>query len=108
MAVGGENSESILFQQLFGDKLILNRFVIESTKFLRKHKFDGLDVNWVHPNGEDEKVNFVNLLKNLRFYFEEDSTVNNLPRLLLTAAVPPQEKAISTGYVLYKYYLMNY
>lgn len=97
MAISGGAAESIIFEQLTKNISIYNSFVKEYTTFLRKHKFDGLDINWVNLRSEEEKSNFVVLLKKLRVSFEEDYIIYGFSRLLLTASVPPQNDILSVG-----------
>jgi chitinase len=38
-------------------------FIYSAIPFLRDRQFDGLDVDWEYPKGNDDKKNFVLLLK---------------------------------------------
>lgn len=48
----------------------MNQFVYDAIEFLREFKFNGLDVDWEYPRGADDRVAYVNLLKELRLAFE--------------------------------------
>jgi len=65
---------------------------------LRKHKFDGLDIDWEYPRGPDDKVSFVSLVKELRLAIEGEAKSSKDAKLLLTAAVPASFEAIEAGY----------
>jgi hypothetical protein len=47
--------------------------------------------------GADDRAAYVNLLKELRVAFEGEAKSSELPRLLLTAAVPASFEAIAAG-----------
>lgn len=38
-------------------------FILDSIVYLRNRTFDGLDIDWEYPKGEDDKKNYVSLLK---------------------------------------------
>jgi chitinase len=71
-AVGGWNEGSHKFSVAAKDPAMRTRFVKTSMKFLLKHGFDGLDMDWEYPGqreGSDpavDKANFVLLLEELK------------------------------------------
>jgi len=73
------------------------RFIADVVKVLRKHKFDGFDVNW-YPVDQKTKADFVLLVKELRETFDKEKVISKLPRLLLSVAIPPQIDRIKKGY----------
>jgi chitinase len=71
-------------------------FIDSAIAFVRLHKFDGFDFNWF-PEA-DTKDGFVKLVKEFREAIDAEAKVGDLPRLLLTAGVPPQVNRIEAGY----------
>jgi GH18 family chitinase len=47
LAVGGWNFGSQPFSDMVGDERLRKAFVVQATKFMRDHGFDGLDLDWV-------------------------------------------------------------
>ncbi|XP_046385252.1 probable chitinase 10 [Ischnura elegans] len=98
LAIGGWAFGSTPFKELTSNVFRMNQFVYDAIEFLRKYKFNGLDVDWEYPRGADDRVAYVNLLKELRLAFEGEAKSSGQPRLLLTAAVPASFEAIAAGY----------
>lgn len=46
LALGGWSFGSKPFQDLVSNQYRMNGFVYDSLEFLRKHEFDGLDIDW--------------------------------------------------------------
>ncbi|XP_067685773.1 chitinase-3-like protein 1 [Haliotis asinina] len=95
LSVGGQGSANTVFSQLSSSLLSLQQFAQNTIKFLRKHGFDGLDVDWEYPTAET-KDQFTSLLKVLSEEFEKEGT--NKDPLLLTIAVASGENKIKAGY----------
>uniref|UniRef100_A0A2P2HWQ1 Chitinase 3 n=1 Tax=Hirondellea gigas TaxID=1518452 RepID=A0A2P2HWQ1_9CRUS len=98
LALGGWSFGSKPFQELVSNQFHMNSFVYDSIDFLRKHHFDGLDVDWEYPRGADDKANFVKLIKELRVAYEGEADSTGNPRLLVSAAVPASFEALAAGY----------
>jgi len=98
LAVGGWAFGSKPFQKLTENIFRMNGFVYDSIEFLRKHNFDGLDIDWEYPRGPDDKASFVSLVRELRLAIEGEAKSTKSSKLLLTAAVPASFEAIEAGY----------
>ena len=98
LAVGGWAFGSKPFQDLTQNIFRMNRFVYDAIEFLRKNKFDGLDIDWEYPRGPDDKAGFVSLIRELRLAIEGEAKGSKTPKLLLSAAVPASFEAIEAGY----------
>jgi len=95
VAVGGWAMGREPFEAVAKSAATIKAFTETSIQFLRKHKLDGLDIDWEYPVS---KPQFVNLLTGLRDGFEAEAKATGLPRLLLTAAVSAGEGTIAHGY----------
>ncbi|KAG8290859.1 Belongs to the glycosyl hydrolase 18 [Homalodisca vitripennis] len=95
IAVGGYNAGSAPFKQISSLYSARKKFVFNVIRFLRHHGFDGFDVDWEYPSGNDDKKNLVFLMKDLRETFEAERAHS---RLLLTAAVAVGTEKVEAGY----------
>ncbi|KAJ8318008.1 hypothetical protein KUTeg_003099 [Tegillarca granosa] len=102
LAVGGWNAGSVGFSTMVDSPDSRRQFVISSVEFLRKHGFNGLDLDWEYPTQRGgkrrDKINFALLVKELKEEFEQESIRSGKPRLLLSAAVPAGKAVIDAGY----------
>jgi chitinase len=98
LAVGGWAFGSEPFRKLTENIFRMNGFVYDAIGFMRKYKFDGLDIDWEYPRGPDDRASFVSLIKELRLAFEGEAKSTDNDKLLLTAAVPASFEAIAAGY----------
>ena len=103
IAIGGWNEGSEKYSQMARDDEKRSKFVNSTLEFLRKHKFDGLDLDWEYPGKRGgstaDKKNFIKLVKELREAFNED-------KFLLTAAIGAAKGTIDISYdvaAMYKY-----
>ncbi|KAG8222856.1 hypothetical protein J437_LFUL003501, partial [Ladona fulva] len=105
LAVGGWNEGSARFSKLAADPERRARFAKGVVRFLRTHRFDGLDLDWEFPAFRDggkpqDKENYVKLAEDLRAEFDKESSKTGRPRLLLTMAVPAGKEYIDRGFDL--------
>ncbi|CAG5131527.1 unnamed protein product [Candidula unifasciata] len=100
IAVGGWSLGSDPFHHVVNSAASRTEFVTSTVKFLRDHKFDGLDIDWEYPANRgspaDDKHKFTLLLQQLRQAFDSEASGNN--RLQLSAAVAAGKGEIDSAY----------
>ena len=97
LAIGGWSFGTAKFRKMAETRFSRQTFIFSAIPFLRKHNFDGLDMDWEYPKSND-KDNFVLTLKELREAFEYEAEESGNERLLLTAAVPVGPDNVRGGY----------
>lgn len=95
LAIGGWNEGSKNYSIMAADPLRRQTFVQQATNFIRKHNFDGLDLDWEYPTqrGGDPKdrESFVLLAKELKNNFRKYN-------LILTTAIGASKTVIDQAY----------
>jgi len=97
LAIGGWSFGTSKFKEVAETRFSRQTFIFSAIPFLRKHKFDGLDVDWEYPKSSD-RDNFVALLKELYDSFEYESEETGNQKLILSAAVPVGPDNVRGGY----------
>lgn len=101
IAVGGWTHGSLLFSDMAKSKSSRNNFIEKSIVWLKKHRFDGLDLDWEYPANRDtedrpeDRINFSLLCQELYEAFKAHG-------LILTAAVAAGEKTMKTAYEMHE------
>lgn len=98
IAIGGWSFGTAKFKEMSATRYSRQTFIYSAIPFLRKRGFDGLDIDWEYPKGNDDKKNYVLLLKELKEAFDAEAQEVRKPRLLLTAAVPVGPDNVRGGY----------
>lgn len=104
LAVGGWAMGMADFTNMVKTDAKIKEFVQDSVKYLRKWKFDGLDLDFEYPGIEwrgspkEDKQGFTKLCQTLREAFEAEAASTGNDRMLLTAAVAGAKGTIDKAY----------
>ncbi|XP_025089836.1 acidic mammalian chitinase-like [Pomacea canaliculata] len=102
LSVGGWDMGSLPFSILVNDSSSIREFAETTTKFLREHGFDGLDVDWRFPTQRggqrQDGARFTLLLKDIRVEFERESVESGKTRLMLSVVVGSSKSVVDYGY----------
>jgi len=103
LAIGGWNEGSQNYSLMARDQNKRKKFAASALSFIRRHKFDGLDLDWEYPGKRggvpEDKKNFILLIKDLYKVFRPQN-------LMLTAAIGASAATIDAAYdipEMYKY-----
>lgn len=98
LAIGGWMVGAQPFRTLTENVYRQTLFVFSAIEYLRAKGFDGLDLCYEFPRGQEDKTRYTALVKELREAFEGEAMGSKSNRLILSAAVPASFEAISAGY----------
>ncbi|XP_037078197.1 chitinase-3-like protein 1 [Pollicipes pollicipes] len=86
MMLGGSKVlQQNAFVELASDEAKTKRFVKEAIKYIRRHRFDGIDIDW---KAEGKKEQHAKLMEALAAGFMEEAKESGMDRLLLTTTIP--------------------
>ncbi|CAI7803069.1 unnamed protein product [Closterium sp. NIES-53] len=96
LSIGGATAGSTVFSNAASSTATRSAFIQSAIALARAHNFDGLDLDWEFPSGK--AASFSALLTDFRAAIESEAASSKKPKLLLTAAVAPDEKRIAESY----------
>nr|AAB68959.1 chitinase [Acanthocheilonema viteae] len=96
LSYGGYNFGSSTFAAIAKSAEKRKHFIQSATTFLRKHKFDGFDLDWEYPTGVAEE--HAKLVEEMKAAFVEEAKESGKQQLLLTAAVSAGKMTIDESY----------
>jgi len=101
LAIGGWNEGSEKYSKMAADPAARKYFASSALNFIKKHKFDGLDLDWEYPGkrggSAEDKENFIRLIQDLRKVFKPQG-------LMLTAAIGAAPDTIDAAYDIERMY----
>ncbi|KAH9488968.1 hypothetical protein Btru_061747 [Bulinus truncatus] len=102
IAVGGWNIGSEPFVPMIQDESTRNTWIQNVVKYVRKHGFDGFDMDWEFPatrgSPPEDKYRFTLLMKGLYEAFAEEAKETGKEKLLLTIAAASGTYYIDQSY----------
>ncbi|CAF3301610.1 unnamed protein product [Rotaria sp. Silwood2] len=98
LSLGGATVNSTIFRYIFESNKRRQEFIRNTIKYLRKYKFNGLDLDWEYPETDKDRRTFSLLVQNYRLAFQNEASLTNRTRLLLTAAVAAYRPKIEASY----------
>ncbi|XP_055511101.1 chitotriosidase-1-like [Leucoraja erinacea] len=106
LAIGGASFGSTLFNSMVSTPANRQGFINSVIIFLRKHRFDGFELDWEFPgttgNPPENKERFTALVTEIKAAFVKEEETSGKRRLLIVAAVAAAKGTIDTSYEVAK------
>ncbi|XP_048408803.1 acidic mammalian chitinase-like isoform X1 [Stegostoma tigrinum] len=105
LGIGGWNFGTQRFTSMVSTKKNRTIFINSAIQFLKKHNFDGLNLDWKYPavrgSPADDKKRYSILLMEMKKAFQREAKRTNNVKLLISAAVAAKNK-IDAGFEISK------
>ncbi|XP_078098083.1 chitotriosidase-1-like [Mustelus asterias] len=106
LSVGGWNFGTQRFTSMAAARKNRSIFIKSAIELLRKHNFDGLNLDWKYPGSREspavDKERYTALIVELKKAFQQEAKRTKKVKLLLTAAVAANKKKIDAGFEIKK------